>query len=51
MDAVKQSPDNAPPCKDKKAGCFGMVGCASLAALAVIPVTIGSTVSDAFSYS
>lgn len=51
MEAMKQSPDNAPPCKDMKAGCFAMVGCASLAALAVVPVGIAPTVNDAFSYS
>jgi hypothetical protein len=50
MDAMKQSPDNAPPCKDMKAGCFAMVGCASLTALAVVPVAVAPTLNDAFSY-
>lgn len=38
MDGAKQSHDNVPPCKDMKAGCFAMVGCASLAALEAMPV-------------
>lgn len=51
MDAMRQSPVKAPPCKDMKAGCFAMIGCASLAAVAVVPVAITPSVSDAFSYS
>ena len=50
MEAMKQSPDNAPPCKDMKAGCFAMVGCASLAALAVVSVVVAPALDDAFSY-
>ena len=38
MEAMQKSPDNAPPCKDMKAGCFAMVGCASMAALEVLPL-------------
>lgn len=33
MDAQQQSREKAPPCKDMKAGCLAMVGCASLAGL------------------
>lgn len=51
MDAMKQSHDKTPPCKDMKAGCLAMVGCASLAALAVVPVTVDHAISDAFSYA
>lgn len=51
MESMKQSPDNAPPCKDMKAGCFAMFGCASLAALGFVPVAIAPPASDAFSYS
>ena len=51
MDAMKQSRDKTPPCKDMKAGCFAMVGCASLAALAVVPVAVDPALSDAFSYT
>lgn len=40
MDAEKQSRDNAPPCKDMKAGCFAMVGCTSLAALEAMPIAV-----------
>ena len=40
MNAQKQSRDNTPPCKDMKAGCFAMVGCASLAALEAMPVAV-----------
>ncbi|MFA6219801.1 MAG: hypothetical protein WC692_08475 [Erythrobacter sp.] len=40
MDAEKQSRDNVPPCKDMKAGCSAMVGCASLAALETMPVAV-----------
>ena len=40
MNAEKQSRDNVPPCKDMKAGCFAMVGCASLAALETMPVAV-----------
>lgn len=40
MDAEKQSHEGMPPCKDMKAGCFAMVGCASLVALDVLPVGV-----------
>ena len=40
MEAEKQSRDNVPPCKDMKAGCFAMVGCASLAALEAVPLAV-----------
>jgi len=40
MDAESQSRDNTPPCKDMKAGCFAMAGCASLAALEAMPVAV-----------
>ncbi len=33
METEKQSRDNAPPCKNMKAGCFAMVGCTSLVGL------------------
>lgn len=51
MDAMKQSRDNTPPCKDMKAGCFAMVGCASLAALGVVPITVAPAISSTFSYT
>lgn len=51
MDAMKQSRNNTPPCKDMKAGCFAMVGCASLAALAEVPVAVDPAISDAFSHT
>ena len=50
MDAEKQSRDNAPPCKDMKAGCFAMVGCASLVGLGALPLAIEAPVNAAFSY-
>ncbi len=40
MDAENQLRDNGLPCKDMKAGCFAMVGCASLAALEAMPVAV-----------
>ena len=40
MEAEKQSRDNSPPCKDMKAGCFAMVGCASLAAIEAMPLAV-----------
>ena len=50
MDAEKQSRDNAPPCKDMKAGCFAMVGCASLVGLGALPLAIEAPVNAASSY-
>lgn len=50
MDAERQSRENAPPCKDMKAGCFAMVGCASLAGLGALPVAIEAPVNAASSY-
>lgn len=50
MDAEKQSREEAPPCKDMKAGCFAMVGCASLVGLGALPVAIDAPVNAAFSY-
>ena len=40
MEAEKHSRDNSPPCKDMKAGCFAMVGCASLAAIEAMPLAV-----------
>nr|WP_294846427.1 hypothetical protein [uncultured Sphingomonas sp.] len=40
MDAEKQSRESVPPCKDMKAGCLAMAGCASL-------VGVGQNSSDA----
>lgn len=40
MNAEKQKRDGTLPCKDIKAGCFAMVGCASLTALAAMPVAV-----------
>lgn len=50
MDAEKQSRDNAPPCKDMKAGCFAMVGCASLVGLGALPLAIEARVNATSSY-
>lgn len=50
MDAEKQSRENAPPCKDMKAGCFAMVGCAAVIGLGALPVAIDPPVSSASSY-
>ena len=50
MDAINQSRDKAPPCEDMKVGCFAMLGCASVAALAVVPVAVAPAISGAFSY-
>ena len=50
MDAEKQSRENAPPCKDMKAGCFAMVGCASLVGLGTLPVALFAPVNAASSY-
>lgn len=42
MDSEKQAGDEAPPCKDMKAGCFAMVGCASLVALDVLSLDVNA---------
>ena len=43
MDAEKKSRDDTPPCDDMAAGCFAMVGCASLVALDVPQVTVNAS--------
>lgn len=50
MDAMKQSRDNTPPCKDMKAGCFAMVGCASLVGLGALPVAFDAPAHTASPY-
>lgn len=50
MDAGKQSPDNTPPCKDMKAGCFAMVGCASLVGLDALSLSVDAPVNATSSY-
>lgn len=50
MNSEKQSRDEAPPCKDMKAGCFAMVGCASLVGLGALPLAIEAPVNAASSY-
>lgn len=49
MHAEKQSRDTAPPCKDMKAGCQAMVGCASL--VGVNALSVASEVPDSTSIS
>lgn len=51
MDAEKQSSENTPPCKDMKAGCFAMVGCASPVGLGALPITVDAANNVALSYS
>lgn len=51
MDAMKQSRGNIPPCKDMKAGCFAMVGCASLVGLDALPVALAAPANIALAYS
>lgn len=51
MNAEKQSRDEAPPCKDMKAGCFAMVGCASLVGLGTLPLAIDAPVDAASFYN
>lgn len=51
MDSKKQLRDEAPPCKDMKAGCFAMVGCASLVALDVLPLGVTAPQKAAVSVS
>jgi len=51
MDAEKKSSENTPPCKDMKAGCFAMVGCASPVGLGVLPITVDALKNVALSYS
>ncbi len=51
MDAMEQSRDSTLPCKDMKAGCFAMVGCTSLAALAVVPVAVDPAISGPFCFT
>lgn len=50
MDAEKQSRENAPPCKDMKAGCFAMVGCAAVVGLGTLPVAIDAPINAASSH-
>lgn len=50
MDAEKQSRDNAPPCKDVKAGCFAMVGCTSLVGLGGLSIAVNAPVSATSSF-
>ena len=51
MDSEKQSRDKAPPCKDMKAGCFAMVGCASPVALDVMPIGVNNPQKAALTVS
>lgn len=51
MDAEKESSENTPPCKDMKAGCFAMVGCASPVGLGALPITVDASKNVALSYS
>lgn len=50
MDANKQSRDHKPPCKDMKAGCFAMVGCASLVGLGALPAMFEAPQFAALAY-
>ena len=50
MEAEKPSRDNAPPCKDMKAGCFAMVGCTSLVGLGALPIAVDAPVSATSSF-
>ena len=50
METEKQSRDNAPPCKDMKAGCFAMVGCTSLVGLGALPIAVDAPVSATSSF-
>lgn len=50
MDAEKQSREKTPPCKDMKAGCIAMVGCAAVVGLGALPVAIDAPVSAASSH-
>lgn len=51
LDAEKQSRDNIPPCKDMKAGCFAMAGCASLVGVGALAVAVEAPANVALSYS
>lgn len=42
MDTEYQSRESTVPCKDMKAGCFAMVGCAPLVALDLSPVAVNA---------
>ena len=50
MDAGKQSQDNTPPCKNLKAGCFAMVGCASVVGLDTLPLSVDAPVKATSSF-
>lgn len=50
METEKNSRDNAPPCKDMKAGCFAMVGCTSLVGLGPLPVAVDAPVGATSSF-
>lgn len=50
MDAGKQSQDNRPPCKDMKAGCLAMLGCASLVGLDALSLSVDAHVRAISSY-
>lgn len=50
MDAEQQCREETPPCKDMKASCFAMVGCASLVGLSALPVAIDSRANVASSH-
>lgn len=50
MDAEPQSRDNTQPCKDMKAGCFAMVGCASLVGLGAPPATVDAPTNVTLSH-
>lgn len=50
MDVGKQSQGKTSPCKDMKAGCFAMVGCASLVSLGALPVMFDAPQFAALTY-
>lgn len=51
VESEEQSSHNIPPCKDMSAGCFAMVGCATLVALEVPPVAVSVPTNTDLSYS
>lgn len=51
MDTEQQSRDNMPPCDDMAAGCFAMVGCASLVAIDVLQFSVGAPKNAPLTFS
>lgn len=51
MEAEAQLRDKIPPCKDMKAGCFAMVGCASPVGIGAWPITVSASKDVALRYS